>query len=322
MNNCLVTGASGFVGRELCRYLHESKKVKIKAFSRRPGEGCWDRLICWDFGDGLMPVEELAGIDTVFHLAGIAHDFRSNSEIDSLYKKINTEITVNLAEAAAEKGVSRFVFASSVKAGGSPPEGVCADEQYPGEPEGIYGKTKRDAEVKLLEIGRKSGMHVSIIRPALVYGPGVKGNLRMMLSGIDRGWFPPLPETANIRTMVHVDDLVKALVLAAESKEATGEVFIVTDGKHYSSRQIFNEMCVAVGRKIPKWFVPRMFFLFLAAVGDLIGRFFKVPFDTYRYRKMFKDDCYSSAKIQDLLNFKPEKCLSDALPEMVRNYRK
>ncbi|MDF1579019.1 MAG: NAD-dependent epimerase/dehydratase family protein [Desulfobulbales bacterium] len=318
MNNCLVTGAGGFVGRELCRLLRQDGAVKIKAVSRRSTEGPWDSHCRWDFENGVLPAAELTGIDTVFHLAGIAHDFRSGAEIDSLYKKVNTEATVDLAGLAARQGVRRFVFASSVKAGGAPPEGVCADEEYQGEPEGIYGRSKRAAELGILEIGRQTGMHVSIIRPALVYGPGVKGNLGMMLRGIAKGWFPPLPETGNIRTMVHVEDLARALVMAAEKEAAVGEIFIVTDGGHYSSRQIFNEMCLAAGREIPRWSVPAIFFWILARIGDLTGRFVRVPFDGYRYAKMFGNDCYTSARIETRLNFKPEKTLKDALPAMVR----
>lgn len=89
---------------------------------------------------------------------------------------------------------------SSVKAGGTAIAGQCMTEKIQGEPERIYGSTERKAELKLLEVGRQSGMQFSIVRPSLVYGPGVKCNLRMMLSGIDKGWFPPLPETGNRRS--------------------------------------------------------------------------------------------------------------------------
>ena len=103
-------------------------------------------------------------------------------------------------------------------------------EEDQGEPEGIYGKTKREAELILLEIGRQSGMQVSIVRPSLVYGQGVKGNLRLMLSWIEKGWFPPLPEVNNRRSMIHVDDLVRALLLVAGDDRANGEIYIATDG--------------------------------------------------------------------------------------------
>jgi len=136
---------------------------------------------------------------------------RDASEIEDLYQKVNTNATVMLAKLAVSSGVKRFVFISSVKAGGISTQRVCASEKdHGGDPEGIYGKTKREAELKLLKIGEESGMHVSIIRPSLVYGPNVKGNLQLILSG--KGWFPPLPETNNKRSMIHVDDLVRAIL--------------------------------------------------------------------------------------------------------------
>lgn len=162
-------------------------------------------------------------------------------------------------------------------------------------------------------------MHVAIIRPALVYGPDLKGNLGRMLRGIVKGWFPPLPETANIRTMVHIDDLVRAIILAAEKEEANGEIFIVTDGRHYSSREIYNEMCVAAGHQIPSWSIPVSVFLMLAKLGDLIGKLSRVPFDSNRYRKLLGDDCYSSGKIREKLGFQPQITLKDALPEIMAN---
>ncbi|MCK4783130.1 MAG: NAD-dependent epimerase/dehydratase family protein [Desulfobacteraceae bacterium] len=321
MNHCLVTGVTGFIGRELCRHLRVKKNIVIKAVTRQKIEGNWDQTCLCDFEQGVIPGEEMDGVDTIFHLAGLAHDFRTGLDIDSVYRKVNTEATVNLASLAAERGVKRFVFVSSVKAGGSAPEGECADEDSQGEPEGIYGLTKRNAELGLLQIGKETGMHVSIIRPALVYGPNVKGNLQMMLNGIIKGWFPPLPETLNVRTMVHVEDLVNALILVAEKKEANGEIFILTDGKHYSSRGIFNEMCVAVGNRIPRWYVPKIFFFISAKVGDLMGSFAKVPFDSLRYHKLLGDDCYSSNKIREKLGFQSKFTLINALPEMVRKMR-
>lgn len=317
MKHCLVTGATGFVGRQLCRHLRMTKGIVVKAVIRQEIEGCWDQSCFCDFDKGVLSGEEMEGVDTVFYLAGIAHDFNSGSGIDSVYRKVNTVAPLNLAALAAEKGVRRFVFVSSVKAGGSPPQGICAGEDFQGEPEGIYGQTKRDAEIELLEIGKKTGMHVAIIRPALVYGPNVKGNLQMMLNGIKKGWFPPLPPTANRRTMVHVEDLVTALVLAAEKEEANGQIFIVSDGKNYSSREMFDEMCVALGNRIPRWSVPEIFFLISAKIGDLVGLFMKVPFDSYRYHKLLGDDCYSSDKIRKELGFKAKNTFKDALPGIV-----
>jgi nucleoside-diphosphate-sugar epimerase len=174
-------------------------------------------------------------------------------------------------------------------------------EEDQGEPEGIYGKTKREAEIKLLEIGRQSCMHVSVVRPSLVYGPGVKGNLRMMLSGIKKGWFPPLPEVRNRRSMIHVDDLVQALLLVAGDDSANGETYIATDGQTYSSREIYEAMCHVLGKPISPWSVPKLFFNVAAFMNTHIR---------YRAEKLLGDECYSSEKLRSL-GFKAQRTLRE-----------
>jgi nucleoside-diphosphate-sugar epimerase len=193
------------------------------------------------------------------------------------------------------------VFVSSVKAGGNPRLETCANEKDQKNTEDVYGKTKREAELKLLEIGKESGMHVSIVRPSLVYGPNVKGNLQLMLSGIKAGWFPPLPETGNRRSMIHVDDLVRAILLVAEDKQANGEIFIATDGTPYSSREIYNVMCSVTGKLIPKWSVPKTLFDLASLASSRIK---------YKINKLLGDECYSSVKLEGL-GFKAKKSLKD-----------
>ena len=203
--NALVTGGTGFIGsRHIINLV--SNGINVRLLSRRKVKG-FENVIC-DFQSDSIPNDALLGIDTVFHIAGFSHDMRDASQIKGLYSKVNIDFTVRLAELAVKSGVKRFVFVSSVKAGGLPFSGHCASENDQSDPEGVYGKTKREAELKLLKIGKETSMHVSIIRPSLVYGPNAKGNLQLMLSGVMRGWFPPLPETGNRRSMIHVDDLV------------------------------------------------------------------------------------------------------------------
>jgi len=292
-----VSGGTGFVGQRLVVALQQ-KQVYVRLLSRSKQNR--DTIIC-DLKVNHIPNDALIGVDTVFHLAGFAHDMRDASKIADLYHKVNVSATVQLANLAVESGVKRFVFVSSVKAGGNPPFGICANEKDQRNTEDIYGKTKREAELKLLEIGRESGMHVSIIRPSLVYGPSVKGNLQLMLSGIKKGWFPPLPETGNKRSMIHVDDLVQAILLVSEDKRANGEIFIATDGTPYSSREIYNSMCSVTGKLIPKWSVPKTLFDIASLVSPRIK---------YKLNKLLGDECYSSAKLE-ALGFKAKKSLKD-----------
>ena len=298
MTRYLVTGSTGFIGSRLLGLL-KTINCDVRLLARSKVDD-YETVVC-NLGQQSIPKQALESIDTIFHLAGFAHDMQDPSKVKHLYHAINVEATVELARLAAVSGVKRFVFVSSVKAGGSPLPEHCASESDQSDPEGIYGKNKREAELQLLKIGKESGMHISIIRPSLAYGPGVKGNLQLMLSGIARGWFPPLPETENRRSMIHVDDLVRTIFLVAEDDRANGEIFIATDGRSYSSREIYNTMCSTLDKSIPKWSVPKFLFDMISLINPRIK---------YKLNKLLGDECYSSAKLEEL-GFKAQKTLKD-----------
>jgi UDP-glucose 4-epimerase len=298
MTKYLVTGSTGFIGSRLLGLLN-TIECDVRLLARSEVNN-YETVAC-NLGQDRIPKRTLESIDTVFHLAGFAHDMQDSSKVEELYRAINVDATVELAKLAVESGVKRFVFISSVKAGGDLASGKCINESDQNEPEGVYGKSKREAELKLLKIGNESGMHVSIIRPSLVYGPNVKGNLQLMLSGVKKGWFPPLPETNNKRSMIHVDDLVLAILLVADDDRASGEIFIATDGTPHSSREIYNAMCSALDKSIPKWSVPK----FLFDMAPLAS-----PRIKYKLNKLLGDECYSSAKLE-ALGFKAQKTLKD-----------
>ena len=298
MTKYLVTGSTGFIGSRLLGLL-STMESNVRLLARSKANN-YETIVC-NLGQDRIPEYALESIDTVFHLAGLAHDIQNPSKVKNLYRTINVDATVELARLAVESGVKRFVFISSVKAGGLPLSEHCASESEQGNPEGVYGKTKRDAELKLLKIGKESGMHVSIVRPSLVYGPDVKGNLQLMLSSIKDGWFPPLPETGNQRSMIHVDDLVRAILLVADDDRANGEIFIAADGTPYSSRDIYNAMCNVLGKSIPKWSVPKSLFDMVSLIS---------PHIKYKVDKLLGDECYSSKKLEKL-GFKAQKILRD-----------
>lgn len=296
LRNCLVTGGTGFVGSHLVSRL-ERLSYNVLLLSR--SKILNSKTILCDLIEDSVPAEAFASVDTVFHLAGFAHDLGDGYKGESLYRAVNVDATIHLGTLAAQNGVKKFIFVSSVKAGGSPLSRKCMTEEEQGEPEGIYGKTKREAEIKLLEVGDESGMHVSIVRPSLVYGPDVKGNLRMMLSGIEKGWFPPLPETRNRRSMIHVDDLVRALLLVAADDRANGEIFIATDGEPHSSREIYEAMCSVLGKPVPQWNVPKFLFDLVASMSSRVR---------YKVDKLLGDECYSSEKLLSI-GFKAQRSL-------------
>ena len=298
MTKYLVTGSTGFIGNRLLGLL-KTINCDVRLLARSKVDD-YETVVC-NLGQQRIPKQALESINTIFHLAGFAHDMQDPSKVKHLYHAVNVEATVELARLAVISGVKRFVFVSSVKAGGSPLSERCASESDQGDPEGVYGKSKREAELKLLKIGKESGMHISIIRPSLVYGPNVKGNLKLMLAGIKKGWFPPLPETGNRRSMIHVDDLVRAIFLVAEDNRANGEIFIATDGKPYSSREIYSAMCNIVGRSVPKWSIPKFLFNMIAIISLKIR---------YKVDKLLGDECYSSKGLE-ALGFKAQRTLKE-----------
>jgi nucleoside-diphosphate-sugar epimerase len=297
MNRVLVTGATGFIGSRLVNaLLQNNSKVKILS---RIKQYDLNTIVC-DFENKLIPEGVCKDIDIVYHLAGFAHDLGDSSKLKRSYDNINVNSTTQLVNIAAKSAVKKFIFISSVKAGGQL-NNKCTNEEDDNNPKGIYGKTKRIAELMVLKSGKESEMAVSIVRPSLVYGPNVKGNLKLMLSGVKRGWFPPLPEIGNKRSMIHVDDLVRAILLVAEDGRANGEIFIATDGAPYSSREIYNAMCGAIGKSIPKFSVPKKIFDLASLVSPRIK---------YKINKLLGDECYSSAKLE-ALGFKAKKTLKD-----------
>tara|TARA_B110000008_G_C16968470_1_gene562978 strand:+ start:822 stop:1751 length:930 start_codon:yes stop_codon:yes gene_type:complete len=294
----LVTGATGFIGRRLL-YLLESSGEDIRVLSRK-NHSDYETIIC-DFNSEDIPVNSLESVDIVYHLAGFAHDLGNSSDNEDIYNRINCEFTSQLAELAVKSKVKRFIFVSSVKAAGGLYQNKCIDESDKFEPEGIYGKSKRDAEKILLEIGNKSGMQVSIIRPSLVYGPNVKGNLGKMRAAISSGFFPPIPDIGNRRSMVHVDDLVRSLLFIASSDFTDGEIYILTDGNEYSSRYIYEVLCKTQGKSVPRWHIPKFVFTVLGLVSKQLK---------YKIDKLLGDECYSSNKLKSI-GFETKKVLKD-----------
>ena len=311
----LVTGSTGMLGRPLCRTLH-SHGLKVLAMTRMQEFGPWDDTLVRDL-DNLDPGDMPEGIDTVFHLAGKAHALSESRQDEDEYFRINTEGTRKVLEAAKSVGVRRFVFFSSVKAmheGG--PE--CLDEASPCLPVTPYGKSKREAERLVLE--ESYIPEPVVLRLSMVYGPSPKGNLPRMIESVAKGHFPPIPEFGNQRSMVHVEDVVQAALLAAERPEAIGQTYLVTDGQPYSSRELYEWICQALGKPIPGWRIPEGVLRGLAKIGDAIGmvRGRRFMFDSDTLEKLSGSAYYSSQKIEQELKFRAKHHLQDSLPEIIK----
>lgn len=324
----LVTGATGFIGRHLVEALRE-RNAMVHALVRRgsrvrrppwPANAVIERC-----GDLVRP-QTLDGVctgaETVFHLAGY-----NGPELDGAAEDVHWQVTVEgthaLLAQARRAGIRRFVFISSVKSMG---EGGATrlDESSPAVPVSRYAHAKLEAEKLVLDAGRRHGMHVCVLRLPLVYGHDNQGNIPRMVAAIDRGWFPPLPEAGNRRSMVHVDDVVQAALLAAASPVAADKIYIVTDGQAYSTREIYSMICRALGKRVPNWSVPLPVLKWLARAGDLIGRVRgrQFIFDSYALEKLTGNAWFSCEKISHELGYRPKVTLKDALPEIIDGYRK
>lgn len=314
----LVSGATGFIAQRLFRSLREAG-LPCVGLARSGIVGAAMRIA--DLADKSALTAACTGMDRVFHCAGYAHAFSSLSGDDSaLHWQINFEGTRNLVEAAGAAGVKRFVFLSSVKAMAEPGS-VAADEDLGGEPATAYGKAKRAAETAVLEAGQRYGMHVVNLRLAMVYGAGGRGNLERMGRLVRRGLFPPLPETGNHRSLVHVDDVVAAMRLVADDDRANGRTYIVAAPEAPSGRQLYDALRQVLGMAPLAWEVPAVLLRIGGRVGDgleaLTQR--RMPLDSEALERLLGSAWFSPARIERELGWRAQVSLVDGLAEMFGN---
>jgi len=324
----LVTGGTGFIGGHLVSALirHGADvRVLVRETSEAVhGGGRSDvQRSIGDLNDMVSLARTCDGIDTVFHTAGYAHAKDGETNTGAIqHQRVNVAGTGMLLRCAQGKGVRRFVFISSSKAAGEGGE-LQVNEEWDRAPETAYGKSKKEAERLVLDAGLRSDMHVCNLRPALVYGPGVKGNLQKMIVAIEHGKFPPLPEIGNRRSMVHVDDVVQAALLAATSARANGKTYIVTDDQTYSTRYIQESIYRALGKRVPSWSVPICVLRAIAKIGDLVSLITRrhFVFDSDTLEKLLGSAWYSVEKIKRELGYRPKRAFDDAVEEMVAHYK-
>jgi UDP-glucose 4-epimerase len=313
----LVTGATGFVGRQLCRLLRDQGYL-VRAAARRAAEGPWHELRAADLcdaasGDGLCD-----NVDVVFHLAALTHgDARASHEDE--FRRFNVEATGRLIAIARAAGVRRLVFLSSVKAmgeGGVEPQ----TERDAPRPVTAYGRTKLEAENLVLAAGRDEPQvfAAAVVRAPLIYGPGVGGNLGALIDAVRRGRLLPLPDVGNCRSLVDVRDVARALLLVSRAEVAVSRVWLVTDGMTYSTSRMCELARSSAGRPEPAVRLPGWLFSGVAGFGSALRRCgVSFPFDRETHHKLLGSACYSSRAIGDELGFEPQHTLVSAMPEMV-----
>lgn len=266
----LVTGASGFIGSQLCRYLKKHGVDTIAVSRGAPQINTTSVTV--DLESESFPDEYLKGTRAIVHCAARAHVTREDSS-DPLadYRRMNVDSTLRLAEQAARVGVQRFVFLSSIGVNGnstlssihpgSPP--VFKEDQTPS-PHDMYAVSKWEAEQGLWHIQQQTGLEVVIIRPPLVYGPGAKGNFATLIKWVKRGVPLPLKSVPNQRSFIALDNLVSFIAACVEHPEAAGEVFVIADGEDISTTELLRRVAYASGRNARLISIPTAFLLLLA----------------------------------------------------------
>jgi nucleoside-diphosphate-sugar epimerase len=268
----LITGATGFVGKAVCEQAVRHG-LAVKGALRIHGEvpNCIEPFVVGEINVARDWGSALRDVNAVIHLAARVHVMH-DTEADPLtaFRAVNVQGTLNLARQAAAAGVKRFVFISSVKVNGeSTPPGRAFTEADAPNPQDAYGQSKHEAEQGLRQFNADTGMEVVIIRPPLVYGPGVKANFAALMRVVQRGWPLPLGAVHNQRSLVALSNLVDFIVACITHPQAANQTFLVSDGQDLSTTELVRGMARAAG--VPARLLPVPVWA-LQAGASLLGK--------------------------------------------------
>lgn len=291
----VVTGANGFVGKVVCAEAGQAGHEVVRVV-RRAGVEPAGVVAMGEIDGNTDWGTTLQGADVVLHLAARVHVLRESAE-DPLaaFRAVNVAGTRRLAEAAAEAGVPRMVLVSSIKAAGA------------GDP---YGRSKLEAEQALREVGERRGLEWVVVRPPLVHGPGVDGNLRRLMGLIGRGVPLPFGGVQNRRSLVGVENLAGLLLLCGTAPQASGQTLLVADQPAVSTPELIRMIATCMGRPARLWSVPTGA---LRSLGRLMAR-------TEEVERLVGSLEVDDAGTRALLGWAPRWTLEAGLEAMVRAF--
>lgn len=315
----LLTGSRGFIGRAVRRRLLEEGYHAVCPVRECTGiidesgssPGRCEEVEIGDIGSETDWTRALKGVDVVLHLAGKAHRMGVESdEENAQYRKVNIEGTVRLARAAAQVGVGKFIFMSTIKVNGDSTSTHAFSADDKPSPVGLYAVSKLEAENRLRGIEKETGMQVLVIRPALVYGPGVKGNMVRLMRLIERhSWFP-LKGIKNQRSFIGLDNLVDLIVRCVNSTVAGGHTFLAADGVDLSTPELVRRIADSMGRRLILFPMSKTLLKWGAGICG--------------YREVADRLCESLSvdvrETQRVLDWAPRKTVDEGLKEMTEWY--
>ncbi len=316
----LVTGSNGFVGKYVCHKLLASgftpvagvRDPRVWPELQRAVPGLTEVSLLGDLGANPDLRDSLSGTSVVVHLAARVHVMRESTR-DPLqeFRRVNVEGTKSIALAAAATGVRRLVFVSTVKVHGESTSGNPFDHGTPLNPQDPYAISKWEAEEELRAIAAKSGIEVVIVRPPLVFGPGVGGNFLRLTKLVDRALPLPWPNGANCRSMIGVDNLADFLVRCVGHPKAAGQSFLVKDSEDISTRELISRLARHLNRRPRLFLVPEPLIRLaarLASKEDAVSR-------------LLDSLVIDSGNAQRLLGWSPPMTLDDGLALTAQWYR-
>lgn len=313
MKRILVTGANGFIGKELCRQLLE-KGYQVRAAVRKPE-------VFYDI-NGIQSIKineidahtdwnnAVKDIDIIVHLAARVHVMTDDapSQINT-YRQVNVDGTRSLAETAARAGVNRFVFISSIKVNGEESNKAYKEESTP-QPEDPYGISKMEAENELKAVCKATDMERVIIRPPLVYGAGVKANFKTLMNLVHRRIPLPLASVRNQRSFIYLGNLVDSIIICMTHHAAAGQTYLVSDDRDVSTPELIR--LIASSLNIQSCLFPFPQFL-LRSVGGILGK-------GDAMKRLLGSLCVDISKIKRELSWQPPFAMESGLIHTAKWY--
>jgi len=314
----LLTGSSGFIGQATLRRLL-SEGFRVRAIARNvdnlssldalPSKSL-DLIRIGDIAGMRDWSSVIGGVKQVIHMAAHVHVTSPKEKDRNRHFDVNRDATLKLARAAANAGVRRFVFLSTVKVHGEYTVEHSFSEESPFCPADAYASSKAEAEIELRKLSQETGIEVVFVRPPLVYGPQVKANFLALLNLIRRGIPMPFAAINNRRSMVYLGNLVDAVVTCITHPKAANKAFLVSDGYDISTPDLIRAIAEEMGARPKLWHIPNCL---LVCMSSILGKD-----DTLQ--RLTSSLQVDSTRIREVLDWRPPFTFEDGIRQTVRWY--